>query len=152
MEGGTVQRKILPFDILNLADMSSVESRLTNAAGRKLSSVKICASLIDKPPNLGGLARTCEIFGVGSLIMGDKRIAVMDNFKSTSVSAERWVNIEECREKVRGARRVVGGWGGGGGVGGKRGMDEKHYSDDYNYILTKICNDVRGRTCTNVIL
>ncbi|GMI45310.1 hypothetical protein TrCOL_g13703 [Triparma columacea] len=98
-DGGTVQRKIMPFDILSLSDMRSVKSRSVNAAGRSLSSVKICASLIDKPPNLGGLARTCEIFGVGSLIMPDLRISKMDNFKATSVSAERWVNLEECQEK-----------------------------------------------------
>ncbi|GMI04138.1 hypothetical protein TrRE_jg1340 [Triparma retinervis] len=104
VEGGdTVQRKIMPFDILSLSDMRSVKSRSVNAAGRELSSVKICASLIDKPPNLGGLARTCEIFGVGSLIMPDLRISKMDNFRSTSVSAERWVKLEECKEKDLGS-------------------------------------------------
>jgi hypothetical protein len=32
------------------------------------------ASLIDRAPNLGGLSRTCEIFGAGKLIVNNKKI------------------------------------------------------------------------------
>lgn len=80
-----------------------------NAAGSQKQDLILCCSLIDKPPNLGGLARSCEIFAVKKLIIPDLRISKMDNFKSTSVSAHEWVDIQECKEEVR-----IWRWEGGG--------------------------------------
>lgn len=94
------QRKIIPLDALNLALESVSERRLRTAAGRRKQNIIVCASLIDKIPNLGGLARTSEIFGVDSLVIPDKKVAKMDNFKNLSVGAGDWINIEECKEKV----------------------------------------------------
>ncbi len=94
------QRKIIPLDALNLALESISERRLRTAAGRTKQNLIVCASLIDKVPNLGGLARTSEIFGVDSLVIPDKKVAKMDNFKSISVGAGDWITIEECKEKV----------------------------------------------------
>tara|TARA_B110000305_G_C19080263_1_gene465873 strand:+ start:354 stop:611 length:258 start_codon:yes stop_codon:yes gene_type:complete len=62
----------------------------------------VCASLIDKAPNLGGLARTCEIFALDKLIVPDLKVKKMDNFKAVSVSAGDWVDIEAVREEVSG--------------------------------------------------
>lgn len=94
------QRKIIPLDALNLALESISELRLRTAAGRKKQNLIVCASLIDKVPNLGGLARTSEIFGVDSLVIPEKKVAKMDNFKNLSVGAGDWITIEECKEKV----------------------------------------------------
>jgi tRNA guanosine-2'-O-methyltransferase len=102
-EGSSVnfQRKIVPLDSLNLAMEDLREMRLRNAAGRKKQQLVVCAALVDKIPNLGGLARTCEIFAADRLIVPDLKVCKMDNFKSLSVGAGDWLEMEECREEVR---------------------------------------------------
>jgi tRNA G18 (ribose-2'-O)-methylase SpoU len=94
------QRKIIPLDALNLALEELREKRLRNAAGRKKQELIVCATLVDKIPNLGGLARTAEIFAADRLVIPDLRVAKMDNFKSISVGAGDWIEIEECKEEV----------------------------------------------------
>ena len=41
---------------------------------RKRNEVIICASLIDKVPNLAGLTRTCEIMNAQALIVSNKDV------------------------------------------------------------------------------
>lgn len=95
------QRKIIPLDALNLAMESQREVKLQNAAGRRKQHLIVCASLVDKVPNLGGLARTAEIFAADRLIVPDKSVCKMDNFKSISVGAGDWIGIDEVRPEVR---------------------------------------------------
>jgi tRNA guanosine-2'-O-methyltransferase len=95
------QRKIIPLDSLNLAMEDLREKRLRNAAGRKKQQLIVCASLVDKVPNLGGLARTAEIFAADRLVIPDMSVCRMDNFKSLSVGAGDWLEMEECKEEVR---------------------------------------------------
>lgn len=97
----TFQRKIVPIDTLNLALEDVREQRLRNVAGRRKQNLIVCASLIDKIPNLGGLARTCEIFAAQRLIVPDLSLTKMDNFKSLCVGAGDWIDMEECKEHVR---------------------------------------------------
>ena len=53
----------------------------------------MCASLVDKGPNLGGLARTCEIFGAEALVVPEARVLSDAGFLSTSLDAERLLPI-----------------------------------------------------------
>ena len=99
--GSTVQRKIIPLDSLNLALEDLREQRLSNAKGAHKQNLIVCASLVDKVPNLGGLARTCEIFAAQSLVVPDLSVAKMDNFQSISVGAADWIDMEEVKEEVR---------------------------------------------------
>ena len=92
------QRKILPIDTLNLTLEDHKQASLRNAAGRTRQSLIVCASLIDKVTNLAGLTRTAEIFAAEKIIVPDIKVKKMDNFKSISVGAEDWVEIEECKE------------------------------------------------------
>ena len=94
------QRKIIPLDALNIALEEQRDKRLRNVAGRRRQPLIVCASLVDKVPNLGGLARTSEIFAADRLVIPDKSVTKMDNFTSISVSAGDWIEIEECPEKV----------------------------------------------------
>ena len=55
----------------------------------------VVASLIDRPPNLGGLARTCEIFGAKELVIGSLRYVENREFQTLSVSADKWIKITE---------------------------------------------------------
>eukprot|EP00978_Attheya_sp_CCMP212_P006498 scaffold14942_cov47-Attheya_sp.AAC.1 len=95
------QRKIIPLDSLNLAIEDMEDQKKRNAAGKKKQGLIVCASLVDKIPNLAGLARTAEIFAADRLVVPDIGVAKMDNFKSISVGAGEWINIEECKEEVR---------------------------------------------------
>jgi len=93
------QRKIIPLETLNLAFEEAQERRLRNIAGRRKQPLILCAALIDKVPNLGGLARTAEIFAASKLVIPDLRVTQMDNFTSLSVGAGDWIEIEECKEE-----------------------------------------------------
>jgi tRNA G18 (ribose-2'-O)-methylase SpoU len=57
----------------------------------------VVASLIERLPNLGGLCRTCEILGVGTYVIGNKKYCEATEFRNTSVTAHKWVPIEEVR-------------------------------------------------------
>ncbi|KAK6014181.1 RNA methyltransferase, TrmH family, partial [Ostertagia ostertagi] len=61
---------------------------------REDCSIKVVASLVDKPNNLGGLCRTCEIFGVDELIIADPIFLADAGFKALSMSSERKQKIE----------------------------------------------------------
>lgn len=101
LKDANFQRKIIPLDSLNLAMESQREIKLLNAAGGRKQKLIVCASLIDKIPNLGGLARTAEIFAADRLVVPDKAVCKMDNFQNISVGAADWIDVEEVRPKVR---------------------------------------------------
>lgn len=44
-------------------------------AGTRRHKLVVVASLVDKVPNLAGLARTAEVLGAGTLVMSDLRVA-----------------------------------------------------------------------------
>ncbi|XP_021765778.1 uncharacterized protein LOC110730295 isoform X2 [Chenopodium quinoa] len=55
----------------------------------------LVASLIDRIPNLAGLARTCEVFKASSLAIADANVLQDKQFQMISVTAEKWVPIIE---------------------------------------------------------
>lgn len=55
----------------------------------------LVASLVDRIPNLAGLARTCEVFRAAGLAVADKNILSDKQFQLISVTAEKWVPIIE---------------------------------------------------------
>ena len=55
----------------------------------------MCASLIDKVSNLGGLARTSEIMNASSLIVNNKSVCENDEFRGVAVTSEKWLPIFE---------------------------------------------------------
>ncbi|EFJ27723.1 hypothetical protein SELMODRAFT_77385, partial [Selaginella moellendorffii] len=58
----------------------------------------VVASLVERIPNLAGLARTCEVFKASALTVADKKILEDRQFKLISVTAEQWVPILEVKE------------------------------------------------------
>lgn len=62
--------------------------------------VIVVASLVSRLPNLGGISRTCEIFGVKALIIANSDHVKDKDFQCLSVSAEKWINIIEVFMKV----------------------------------------------------
>ena len=93
------QRKILPLDALDLRIGSINENKKFNAAGKKKQSLIVCATLVDKVPNLAGLARTAEIFAAETLVLPNTLVKKQDDFKSISASANDWIDMEECKEE-----------------------------------------------------
>lgn len=57
----------------------------------------VVASLIDRIPNLGGLCRTCEVFGASELVVGSLKYLEDRNFQGLSVSAEKWITVSEVK-------------------------------------------------------
>ncbi|XP_010274499.1 PREDICTED: uncharacterized protein LOC104609816 isoform X2 [Nelumbo nucifera] len=55
----------------------------------------LVASLLDRIPNLAGLARTCEVFKAAGLAIADASIISDKQFQLISVTAEKWVPIIE---------------------------------------------------------
>ncbi|XP_020874905.1 uncharacterized protein LOC9306167 isoform X1 [Arabidopsis lyrata subsp. lyrata] len=58
-------------------------------------SLILVASLVDRIPNLAGLARTCEVFKASNLAVADANIIHDKQFQLISVTAEKWVPIME---------------------------------------------------------
>ena len=63
----------------------------------KKEGLIVVASLIDRLPNLGGLSRTCEVFGVSEYVIGNLRYIEDKQFQNLSVTAEQWIPISEVR-------------------------------------------------------
>ncbi|XP_055379675.1 uncharacterized protein LOC129610906 isoform X2 [Condylostylus longicornis] len=57
----------------------------------------VVASLIDKLPNLGGIARTCEVLGIKQLAISSLKYAETKEFKGLSMTAEKWLNLFELK-------------------------------------------------------
>ena len=57
----------------------------------------ICASLIDKVPNLAGLTRTCEIMNAKALIVDNKEVINTEEFRQIAVTAQKWLPIYEIK-------------------------------------------------------
>ncbi len=60
---------------------------------RQRNEIIMCASLIDKVPNLAGLSRTAEIMNASSLVINNKCYLQNDEFKAISVTSEKWLPI-----------------------------------------------------------
>lgn len=83
-----LQRKITPWREL-----------FENKQLLKLTNVVLVASFVEKTANIGGLSRTCEIFGVKQLVVQDVKIVHDKEYKSLSMSSEGWLNITEVKER-----------------------------------------------------
>ena len=60
---------------------------------RQRNEIIMCASLIDKVPNLAGLSRTAEIMNASSLIINNNNYLSSEEFKAISVTSEKWLPI-----------------------------------------------------------
>jgi hypothetical protein len=91
------QRKINPWKVLPITDEISnfPEELQMKKKAYSEEGLIVVASLIDRIPNLGGLCRSCEIFGVSKYVISNMSLLEDANFKSLSVSAQSWIDIIE---------------------------------------------------------
>ncbi|CCE62511.1 hypothetical protein TPHA_0C03590 [Tetrapisispora phaffii CBS 4417] len=61
----------------------------------KRSDLIVVSSLVDKPPNLGGICRLCDVLGVGLLTVQDLRVKNHPQFKNVAVTADKWMPMVE---------------------------------------------------------
>lgn len=90
------QKKINPWKLL------SVSQEIEEYAGFNIKKkcvaeegLVVVASLLGHFPNLGGLCRTCEIFGVNKYVVSSLKVVSDQQFQNLSVSSQNWVNILE---------------------------------------------------------
>ncbi|XP_042636578.1 probable methyltransferase TARBP1 [Orycteropus afer afer] len=93
-----VQKKIIPWKN-NVPDLELELEFQDRAAklGKSIGRLIVVGSLIDKPTNLGGLCRTCEIFGASVLVVGNLHYISDKQFQHLSVSAEQWLPLVEVK-------------------------------------------------------
>lgn len=85
-----VQRKI---------DTSSTNDFINDCSNSNAitSGLVVVASLIDRAPNLGGLNRTCEVFGVKEYVLNNFQLTKNKEYQSLSMSSENWTQITEIK-------------------------------------------------------
>ncbi|RMX68054.1 hypothetical protein DD238_002874 [Peronospora effusa] len=114
----TVQRKVdtttllseLPAAMQATFDAARRGDTL-NARQRPRQPIIVCASLVDKIPNLAGLARTCEIFNAQKLIVPNLRMTEQDvTFATVSATAHKWMPLEEVRPQGEDLRQALLCW------------------------------------------
>ncbi|XP_036402731.1 probable methyltransferase TARBP1 [Megalops cyprinoides] len=95
-----VQKKMTPWRLgIHEQDpeLQLVPQQRAARLGKTHSALLVVASLIDKPTNLGGLCRTCEIFGASALVLDSLRHVSDKHFQALSVSAELWLPLLEVK-------------------------------------------------------
>ncbi|KAH8310361.1 hypothetical protein KR044_000938 [Drosophila immigrans] len=90
-----VQRKANPVN--NIFNTNENITKETTPTGQDLIVV---ASLVDKLPNLGGLARTCEVLGARTLALNSKSVVDKTDFTNLSMTAEKSLNILEVKTET----------------------------------------------------
>lgn len=76
-------------------DAAARGSVAADAPPERAPGLIVVASLVDKIPNLAGLARTCEVLGAEALALADARVVSRRDFTSVSVTAERWLPVRQ---------------------------------------------------------
>ncbi|XP_039995691.1 probable methyltransferase TARBP1 isoform X2 [Xiphias gladius] len=95
-----VQKKITPWRLgiqEQELELQLVPPQRAARLGKLHGALLVVASLIDKPTNLGGLCRTCEIFGASALVLDSLRHISDKHFQSLSVSSELWLPLLEVK-------------------------------------------------------
>ncbi|XP_035982429.1 LOW QUALITY PROTEIN: probable methyltransferase TARBP1 [Fundulus heteroclitus] len=95
-----VQKKITPWRLgvhEQEPELKLVPAQRAARLGKQHGALLVVASLIDKPTNLGGLCRTCEIFGASGLVLDTLHHLNDKHFQSLSVSSELWLPLLEVK-------------------------------------------------------
>ncbi|XP_011690186.1 PREDICTED: uncharacterized protein LOC105451442 isoform X2 [Wasmannia auropunctata] len=94
-----IQKKIDPSKPKDLCgDIFEIMNEFTCLQDNQLQEgLIVVASFVNRSPNLGGIARTCEIFGVKVLVVANADCVNDKEFQYLSVSADKWLNILQVK-------------------------------------------------------
>ncbi|XP_064599728.1 LOW QUALITY PROTEIN: probable methyltransferase TARBP1 [Liolophura sinensis] len=95
-QDGDVQKKILPWRFMK-PDAEAEEQLELRRVKERGQGLILVTSLIEKIPNLGGLCRTSEIFGVSEFVIGNLQNVNDRAFQSLSVTAHKWLPVTEVK-------------------------------------------------------
>lgn len=93
-----IQKKINPIMTISLSNndiFPTIRESISHKRTSDEESLIVVACLLSRTPNLGGLARTCEIFNVKELVIANLNQVKDKEFQNLSVSAENWITITE---------------------------------------------------------
>lgn len=76
-----------------------LSTSLTDGQTQLETEIIVVGSLLDKLPNLAGLARTCEIFSVKTLYVPDLSALSSPDFLNVAMTAEKWLDIRQLAVK-----------------------------------------------------
>lgn len=93
-EGKDFQKKIMPWKMMTPDDDAQEELDFCKKQ-HQAGGLILVTSLIEKLPNLGGLCRTSEIFGVSEFVIGKMKYLEDKLFQTLSVTAQKWLPISE---------------------------------------------------------
>uniref|UniRef100_A0AAG5DDC5 tRNA/rRNA methyltransferase SpoU type domain-containing protein n=1 Tax=Anopheles atroparvus TaxID=41427 RepID=A0AAG5DDC5_ANOAO len=94
-----VQRKIVPLKSLE-PSQELLLGLPENLCIKKMDFTEgliVVASLVNRAPNLGGLARTSEIFAVKQFVINSLQDIDNKEFQALSMTAEKWLNVGELK-------------------------------------------------------
>ncbi|GMM43802.1 tRNA (guanosine(18)-2'-O)-methyltransferase [Pichia kluyveri] len=74
-----------------------LDDNVRAAAQVKRSDLIVVSSLVDKPPNLGGICRLCDVLGAGWMTVDDISVKNDQEFKTVAVTADRWMPLIEVK-------------------------------------------------------
>ncbi|KAJ6649786.1 putative methyltransferase TARBP1 [Pseudolycoriella hygida] len=94
--GYTLQKKLIPIKSMR-PDPDLLVTLPCDTYRRYGEGLIVVANLVSRLPNLGGLTRTCEIFGVEQLILDSLKRVENPEFQSVSMTSEKWMNIGELK-------------------------------------------------------
>ncbi|XP_021353649.1 probable methyltransferase TARBP1 [Mizuhopecten yessoensis] len=97
-ESGDFQKKIMPWRLMTPDDEAQEELDFCKKR-HQAGGLVLVTSLIEKLPNLGGLCRTSEIFGVSEFVIGRMKNLEDKMFQTLSVTAQKWLPITEVYKK-----------------------------------------------------
>ena len=93
IDSSNLQKKIMPWTAMFSDDDQLLELESNEPSIKACQDLVVVASLIDKIPNLGGLCRSCEIFGVGTYAIGSVKYCDNKEFQTLSVTADKYVMV-----------------------------------------------------------
>lgn len=88
-DGNNIQKKFVPWKAM----IEGHEEDIHNQKGDLI----LVASLVDKAANLGGLARTCEVFAAKELVVSNLDVTKDKEFISLSMTAEKHLRMSEVK-------------------------------------------------------
>ena len=90
-----------PFSTDEEEEIEGITLQPLNSDKQNLLETEIImiGSFLDKLPNLAGLARSCEIFGVKTLYVPDLAALASPDFLNVAMTAERWLDIRQLSIK-----------------------------------------------------
>ena len=92
-DSSNLQKKIMPWTTMFSDDDQLLRLESNERTPKACQDLVVVASLIDKIPNLGGLCRSCEIFGVGTYAIGSIKYCDNKEFQTLSVTADKYVMV-----------------------------------------------------------